>query len=86
MDLQKVRKRLGKGRQATTVDFAKDVRFIFENSKKYNQDKTSKISKMAFRLLNLFEEQFCQIPATYGDRKAAGQSNKNKWMGSYSAD
>lgn len=53
----------------TPMDFAKDVRLIFENSKNYNTNKKSKIYTMTLRLAAMFEENIRGILAAYKQRK-----------------
>ena len=51
------------------MDFAKDVRLIFENSKNYNTNKKSKIYTMTLRLGAVFEEHIRDILNSYKQRK-----------------
>ena len=61
MDLQSVGERLRDGHYATPSEFAKDVRLIFVNSKKFSSNKESLIYKMTDRLSLLFEDYFRHI-------------------------
>ena len=61
MDLQTVGERLQDGHYATPSEFAKDVRLIFVNSKKFSSNKESLIYKMTDRLSLLFEDYFRHI-------------------------
>ena len=72
MDLQTVREQLVVGNYATPMDFAKDVRLIFENSKNYNTNKKSRIYAMTVRLSASFEEHIRGILASYKHRKNTG--------------
>lgn len=69
MDLQTVREELQAGNYATPMDYAKDVRLIFENSKNYNTNKKSRIYAMTVRLSAIFEEHIRDILASYKHRK-----------------
>ena len=74
MDLQTVEGKLEANNYATPSEFAKDVRLIVENSKKFNPNRKSRIYKMTDRLSFLFEEQFRNILSSYGGRKTSVQS------------
>jgi len=69
MDLQTVREQLQVSNYATPMDFAKDVRLIFENSKNFNTNKKSRIYAMTVRLSASFEEHIRSILASYKHRK-----------------
>lgn len=69
MDLQTVREQLQVGNYATPMDFAKDVRLIFDNSKNYNTNKKSRIYAMTVRLSAIFEEHMRNILTSYKHRK-----------------
>ena len=71
MDLQTVGEQLQDGHYATPSDFAKDVHLIFENSKKFNPNRKSRIYAMTDRLLILFEDHIRLILATYATQKTA---------------
>lgn len=72
MDLQTVREQLQVSNYATPIDFTKDVRLIFENSKNYNTNKKSRIYAMTVRLSAIFEEHIRSILASYKHRKNTG--------------
>lgn len=57
------------GNYQSPLDFAKDVRLIFENSKNYNTNKRSRIYSMTIRLSTVFEERIRAILASYKQRK-----------------
>jgi bromodomain and WD repeat domain containing protein 1/3 len=44
MDLQTVREELHSGNYESPMDFAKDMRLIFQNSRRYNTNKQSRVS------------------------------------------
>ena len=69
MDLQTVREKLEANNYATPNAFAKDVRLIFENSRKFNTNTKSKIYGQTVRLSFLFEEYFLNILDTYETQK-----------------
>ena len=86
MDLQTVGKKLQDGNYATPSEFAKDVRLIFENSKKFKPNTKSMMYEMTDRLSLLFEDHIRNFIDSYGDRKAAAQGKKNGRMGCYSVE
>ena len=68
-DFQTVREKLEANNYATPNAFAKDVRLIFENSRKFNTNTKSKIYGQTVRLSFLFEEYFLNILDTYETQK-----------------
>lgn len=44
MDLSTIREELAAGAYASPLDFAKDVRLVFQNSKNYNTNNKSRVS------------------------------------------
>ena len=74
MDLQTVREKLEANNYGTPSEFAKDVRLIVENSKKYNTNKKSRFFAMTVRLSLLFEDHIRIILSSYGDRTTSVQS------------
>ena len=60
------------GNYETPVDFAKDVRLIFENSKNYNTNKKSRIYAMTVRLSAAFEEHIRGILASFRRKNIPG--------------
>lgn len=76
MDLGTVREQLQVSNYATPMDFAKDVRLIFENSKKYNTLKKSRIFAMTVRLSASFEEHIRGILASYKHRKSSDSKSR----------
>ncbi|KAK4329631.1 hypothetical protein Pmani_000034 [Petrolisthes manimaculis] len=75
MDLTTVREELSANGYLTPHDFAKDVRLIFTNSKKYNTNKRSLIYSMTLRLEAYFENQLRPILSGY---KSQGKRNVSK--------
>ena len=71
MDLQTVGEKLKAGHYATPCDFSKDVRLIFENSKKFKPNRDSVMYAMTDRLSDLFEEYFQNILTSYETQKTA---------------
>lgn len=61
MDLSTVRDRLQRDLYPSPVEFCKDVRLIFANSRNYNINKKSRIYSMTIRLSALFEERIRPI-------------------------
>ncbi|XP_055677242.1 PH-interacting protein [Lutzomyia longipalpis] len=61
MDLRTIQEDLRGSNYATPMDFAKDVRLIFQNSRNYNTNKRSRIYSMTLRLSTLFETHIKQI-------------------------
>ncbi|XP_033635056.1 PC3-like endoprotease variant B isoform X1 [Asterias rubens] len=65
MDLNTVREQLEGMIYQDPMEFCKDVRLVFTNSKGYTPNKKSKIYSMTLRLSALFEEQFRPILSDY---------------------
>ncbi|XP_022081938.1 PH-interacting protein-like isoform X2 [Acanthaster planci] len=65
MDLNVVREQLDEMIYQDPMEFCKDVRLIFTNSKSYTPNKKSKIYSMTLRLSALFEEHFRPILSDY---------------------
>ncbi|KAF5301599.1 hypothetical protein FQR65_LT08904 [Abscondita terminalis] len=61
MDLGTVKEDLLGGNYETPLDFCKDMRLIFQNSKNYNTNKRSRIYAMTIRLSAMFEEHMGRI-------------------------
>ncbi|XP_077290896.1 bromodomain and WD repeat-containing protein isoform X2 [Arctopsyche grandis] len=74
MDLSTVKKRLEGGVYRSPMEFAKDMRLIFSNSKLYNTNKKSQIYAMTLRLASLFEALFSPIRGNWMDSKRKGSS------------
>ncbi|XP_059610185.1 PH-interacting protein isoform X2 [Phlebotomus argentipes] len=61
MDLRTIQEDLRGGNYQTPMDFVKDIRLIFQNSRNYNTNKRSRIYSMTLRLSTLFETHIKQI-------------------------
>ncbi|XP_016981436.1 bromodomain and WD repeat-containing protein 3 isoform X1 [Drosophila rhopaloa] len=80
MDLRTVKEDLLGGNYNDPLDFAKDVRLIFQNSKNYNTNKRSQdniaIYAMTLRLNALFESHIKTVVTSW--KAACRRANKNK--------
>ncbi|KAL7730861.1 hypothetical protein ACLKA6_003617 [Drosophila palustris] len=76
MDLRTVKEDLLGGNYDDPLDFAKDVRLIFLNSKNYNTNKRSRIYAMTLRLSALFESHIKKVVTNW--KAARRRANKNK--------
>ncbi|XP_034662563.1 bromodomain and WD repeat-containing protein 3 isoform X3 [Drosophila subobscura] len=80
MDLRTVKEDLLGGNYDDPLDFAKDVRLIFQNSKNYNTNKRSRdnlaIYAMTLRLSALFESRIKTVVSNW--KAARRRANKNK--------
>ncbi|XP_026845404.1 bromodomain and WD repeat-containing protein 3 isoform X2 [Drosophila persimilis] len=76
MDLRTVKEDLLGGNYDDPMDFAKDVRLIFQNSKNYNTNKRSRIYSMTLRLSALFESRIKTVVTNW--KAARRRANKNK--------
>ncbi|XP_017866897.1 PREDICTED: PH-interacting protein isoform X2 [Drosophila arizonae] len=76
MDLRTVKEDLLGGNYDDPLDFAKDVRLIFLNSKNYNTNKRSRIYAMTLRLSALFESHIKTVISSW--KAARRRANKNK--------
>lgn len=65
MDLRTVKEDLLGGNYEDPLDFAKDVRLIFQNSKNYNTNKRSRIYSMTLRLSALFESHIKTVISSW---------------------
>ncbi|KAH8021540.1 hypothetical protein HPB51_015936 [Rhipicephalus microplus] len=65
MDLSTVRDRLTRDLYPSPVEFCKDMRLIFANSRNYNTNKKSRIYSMTIRMSALFEERIRQITSDW---------------------
>ncbi|XP_065293659.1 bromodomain and WD repeat-containing protein 3 isoform X1 [Dermacentor albipictus] len=65
MDLGTVRDRLMRDLYPSPVEFCKDMRLIFANSRNYNINKKSRIYSMTIRMSALFEERIRQITSDW---------------------
>ncbi|XP_076307639.1 PH-interacting protein-like [Tachypleus tridentatus] len=65
VDLSTVKERLQTGHYNTPVQFCKDMRLIFQNSRNYNTNKRSRIYGMTIRLSAMFEEHIRAITSDW---------------------
>ncbi|XP_027695237.1 bromodomain and WD repeat-containing protein 3 isoform X5 [Vombatus ursinus] len=75
MDFSTVKETLEAGNYASPLEFYKDVRLIFTNSKAYTPNKKSRIYSMTLRLSALFENHIKNITSDY---KSTIQCQKRK--------
>ncbi|XP_053988016.1 PH-interacting protein [Hylaeus volcanicus] len=75
MDLRTVKEDLLGGNYETPLEFAKDMKLIFTNSKNYNTNKRSRIYTMTIRLSAMFEEHMRKIMSNW---KSARRRNNNR--------
>uniref|UniRef100_A0A8C0XH00 Bromo domain-containing protein n=1 Tax=Castor canadensis TaxID=51338 RepID=A0A8C0XH00_CASCN len=75
MDFSTVKETLESGNYGSPLEFYKDVRQIFSNSKAYTSNKKSRIYSMTLRLSALFENHIKNIISEY---KSAIQSQKRR--------
>lgn len=73
MDFNTVKESIQAGNYKTPMEFCKDVRLIFSNSKAYTPNKKSRIYSMTLRLSALFETHIKKIISEY---KAAAQKQE----------
>uniref|UniRef100_A0AAQ4NQY6 Bromo domain-containing protein n=1 Tax=Gasterosteus aculeatus aculeatus TaxID=481459 RepID=A0AAQ4NQY6_GASAC len=73
MDLATVSETLGAGNYESPMEFAKDVRLIFSNSKAYTPNKKSQIYTMTLSLSAFFEKNIISI---ISDHKSAIQNER----------
>lgn len=81
MNFQTVGEKLRLSTYMTPMDFAKDIRIIFENSKNYFTEKESPNVAVIVRLSALFEENYSKLLATLKPPKnsASKSYNYNSW-------
>nr|XP_033340123.1 PH-interacting protein [Megalopta genalis] len=75
MDLRTVKEDLLGGNYETPLEFAKDMKLIFTNSRNYNTNKRSRIYSMTIRLSAMFEEHMRKIISNW---KSARRRNNNR--------
>lgn len=78
MDLTTVKEQLLAGVYETSLDFRKDMRLIFMNSKTFNTNKKSRIYSMTIRLSNVFEEKMREILSNYKSSSRSKRSSSSK--------
>lgn len=74
MDLTTVKEQLLSDMYDSPQEFSKDMKLIFENSKRYNTNKKSKIIGMTLRISNLFEEKMRVI---LSENRCRGKTNRS---------
>lgn len=65
MDLSIVKENMNQNVYTSPLQFAKDMKLIFSNSKTYNTNKRAKIYSMTLRLSAMFESRMKEILTTY---------------------
>nr|XP_022911448.1 bromodomain and WD repeat-containing protein 3 isoform X1 [Onthophagus taurus] len=78
MDLGTVKEELLAGNYEAPIDFCKDMRLIFQNSKNYNTNKRSRIFAMTVRLSAMFEEHASRLIQTWKYSKRLKSRPKKK--------
>ncbi|CAO1416510.1 unnamed protein product [Diamesa serratosioi] len=81
MDLQTVKEELISGNYETPMEFAKDMRLIFQNSRNYNTNQRSRIYAMTLRISELFEENIKSLISHFKyskKRESSGSSPKKQ--------
>ena len=80
MDLKTLGEKLQESHYATPSEFAKDIRLIFENSKKFKPNRNSVMYAMTDRLSILFEEHFKNILTSYKTQKTANECKSKRFQ------
>ncbi|XP_055603175.1 bromodomain and WD repeat-containing protein 3-like [Uranotaenia lowii] len=79
MDLRTIKEDLLGGNYESPLDFAKDMKLIFQNSRNYNTNKRSRIYSMTLRLSTLFEAHIKAIIYNWKSaRRRASKANAAK--------
>ncbi|XP_015599493.1 PH-interacting protein isoform X2 [Cephus cinctus] len=79
MDMRTVKEDLLGGNYETPLEFAKDMKLIFTNSKNYNTNKRSRIYSMTIRLSAMFEEHIRRIISNWKSaRRRIENASRNK--------
>ncbi|XP_063225616.1 PH-interacting protein isoform X2 [Bacillus rossius redtenbacheri] len=78
MDLRTVKEDLLGGNYESPLEFCKDVRLIFQNSKNYNTNKRSRIYSMTVRLSAMFEEHMKTVMSNWKHTKRCEVFSKLK--------
>ncbi|GLV31866.1 BRWD3 [Carabus blaptoides fortunei] len=81
MDLGAVKEDLLGGNYETPMEFCKDIRLIFQNSRNYNTNKRSRIYSMTIRLSAMFEEHMRRIIYNWKSARRREDNAKNKKKG-----
>ncbi|XP_044016177.1 bromodomain and WD repeat-containing protein 3 isoform X2 [Aphidius gifuensis] len=78
MDLRTVKEDMLGDNYETPLEFAKDMKLIFTNSKCYNTNKRSKIYLMTIRLSGLFDEHMKMIISEWKSAQRSSENAKSK--------
>lgn len=81
MDLRTVKEDLLGGNYETPLEFAKDMKLIFTNSRNFNTNKRSKIYSMTVRLSAMFEEHMRRILSNWKSARRRNINAKTKVKG-----
>ncbi|XP_065082304.1 PH-interacting protein [Ochlerotatus camptorhynchus] len=81
MDLRTIKEDLLGGNYESPVDFCKDMKLIFQNSRNYNTNKRSRIYSMTLRLSTLFEAHIKPIIYNWKSARRRGKANAAKRVG-----
>ncbi|KAG7201707.1 hypothetical protein KM043_004433 [Ampulex compressa] len=76
MDLRTVKEDLLGGNYETPLEFAKDMKLIFSNSRNYNTNKRSRIYSMTIRLSAMFEEHMRRIISNWKSARRRNNSTR----------
>lgn len=82
MDLRTIKEDLLGGNYESPLDFCKDMKLIFQNSRNYNTNKRSRIYSMTLRLSTLFEAHIKPIIYNWKSARRRGKANAAKRTGS----
>ncbi|XP_021706973.1 PH-interacting protein [Aedes aegypti] len=78
MDLRTIKEDLLGGNYESPLDFSKDMKLIFQNSRNYNTNKRSRIYSMTLRLSTLFEAHIKPIIYNWKSARRRGKANAAK--------
>ncbi|KAK0089616.1 hypothetical protein PV325_006326 [Microctonus aethiopoides] len=78
MDLRTVKEDLIGGNYETPLEFAKDMKLIFTNSRNYNTNKRSRIYTMTIRLSAMFDAHIRSIIYNWKAAKRRSQNSRSK--------
>ncbi|XP_055634846.1 PH-interacting protein isoform X2 [Toxorhynchites rutilus septentrionalis] len=78
MDLRTIKEDLLGGNYESPLDFCKDMKLIFQNSRNYNTNKRSRIYSMTLRLSTLFEAHVKPIIYNWKSARRRGKANAAK--------
>ncbi|XP_052866159.1 bromodomain and WD repeat-containing protein 3 [Anopheles cruzii] len=82
MDLRTIKEDLLGGNYDSPLDFYKDMKLIFQNSRNYNTNKRSRIYSMTLRLSTLFEANIKQIIHMWKLTRKRGKAGSKRSSGS----